>query len=306
MKKILGTVLMAFMIFSNVISVFAVKTKNVITGDLTVTTFFNEKTDAVELKSGDSYTFKFKNKCTGTNTLENYVMVIVGAEGDDYTGVEEEVLIVRADAWGWGGAMSDFVAPDSVSGNSLVFKNNIDWDSWLADAQAGMDCKVTISRDGDSLNYTAKIGKYNVSCTAASGITLPESCYVFFTGEKCILTGITTTKTAVETKKQVETETQEKQPKETQLTASNDQKLKPSVASREENPFLETTEKNRNEKETYISSASDVTKDQKANNINVFKRIDDKETNNVMMFIVIAVVLVVVIVGIVVVVCKKR
>ena len=100
-----------------------------ITGDLAVTTFFNEKTDAVELRDGDTYTFKFTNKSAGTNNWENFIMAITGAAGEYYTGSSEEILIIRADNWGWGGGMSNFSTPDSMSYNEcwLNFKTDIDW-----------------------------------------------------------------------------------------------------------------------------------------------------------------------------------
>jgi hypothetical protein len=191
-KKIFAVALAAAMTVSSAFTAFAVETADSITGDLTVTTFFNEKTDAVELKSGDSYTFTFNDKSNGTNNWENYVMAVVGAEGDAYTGADQEILIVRADAWGWGGSMSDFVAPDAT-GNALVFNSDVNWDNWAADTAAGVDCEVTIARNGDTLDYTAKIGSYTVSTSATSGVALPDSCYVFFTGENCDLTGFATT-----------------------------------------------------------------------------------------------------------------
>ena len=89
--------------------------------------------------------------------------------------------------------MSDFVAPDGT-GNKLEFQSDANFDAWVSEMQAGQDCTVTISRTGDKLDYTAKIGSYTISTSATSGKALPETCYVFFTGEKCALTGFTTTK----------------------------------------------------------------------------------------------------------------
>ena len=271
-KKLLAVALTATMMLSSVMSVFAVDAKDTISGDLTVTTFFNEKTDAVELKSGDSYTFKFKDKCGGTNNYENYVMAITGAIGDEYTGADQEVLILRADSWGWGGKMSDFAAPDAAAGNKLVFENSIgeDWATWLAAAQAGFDCEVTIARDGNSLKYDAKTGDHTISCTATSGIDLPESCYVFFTGENCTLSGITTTKGQAESIKPAETT-------EAPSTTSEDQKMKPSVADKGDNQFV-------------VSTAAE----------------EEEGNSNTVIFIAIAVVAVVVIAGVVVVVTKKK
>lgn len=190
----------------------AVDTRDKISGDLTVTGFFNEKTDAVELKSGDSYIFKFHNKSNGTTNYENYVMAVTGTIGADYVNGEQEVLIIRADNWGWGGGMSDFLAPDAINeGNKLIFETNVNWEAWLPATQAGIDCEVTISRDGDTLSYNGKMGDYFFKTTATSGKKLPESCYVFFTGQNCDLTGFTTEKHTVKVPDSEETPTDPEQ-----------------------------------------------------------------------------------------------
>jgi hypothetical protein len=195
-KKFFTVALATTMALSSVGTAFAVDAKDTISGDLTVTTFFNEKTDAVELKSGESLTFTFKETSNGTANYENYVMAVTGAIGDAYTGAEQEVLIVRADAWGWGGGMSDILSPDTAAatGNNLVFESDVDWDAWASAMASGVDCTVTIARDGNKLDYTAKVGNYTISTSTTSGKDLPDSCYVFFTGEKCVLSGITCTK----------------------------------------------------------------------------------------------------------------
>ena len=193
-KKFFAVALATTMALSTAVTASAVEVKDTISGDLTVDAFFSEKTDAVALKSGDSYTFKFKNTSTaGVNNWENYVLAITGAIGDAYTGADQEVLVIRADAWGWGGKMSDFVDPNGT-GNKLEFTNDANFDTWAAEMKAGVNCEVTLKRDGNKIDYTAKVGKYTISTSATSGVALPETCYAFFTGEKCSLTGITTTK----------------------------------------------------------------------------------------------------------------
>lgn len=171
----------------------AVETVDAISGDLTVTNFFTEKSSAVEMKSGDSYTFKFKSTSNGNNNWDNFVMAITGAIGDAYTGADQEVLVIRADSWGWGGGMSDLKDPNG-EGNTLSFTNDVNWDNWQAGAKAGYDVDITVSRDGNTINYSAKIGEYNISLNATSNVALPDSTYIFFTGENCTLSGITTTK----------------------------------------------------------------------------------------------------------------
>ena len=191
-KKIFAAALASVMAVACAANVSAVEKTDAISGDHTVTTFFNERTDAVELKDGDSYTFTFNSKSNGTNNWDTFVLAIAGAVGDAYTGADQEVLIIRGDNWGWGGGLSDFVDPNT-EGNKLAFETDIDWDNWVAGGQAGYDVSITLSRSGDTLVYDAKIGDYFDKLTATSGKALPESLYVFFTGENVVLSGITTT-----------------------------------------------------------------------------------------------------------------
>ena len=237
-KILAGTVLPAEIVEGNV-----VRKTDEITGDYKIGGFFTEKTDAVELKSGDTYTFTFHNKSTGSNNWENYVMAVIGEIGYDYVNNSDEVLIVRADAWGWGGGMSDFGEPDSNAENKLVFTSNIDdWNAWNELMASGADCKVTLSRNGDTLVYTAVMGSYEVKCTAVSGYSLPESCYVFFTGENCELTGFKTVK--------------EKQPEE---TTTEETTSKEEVTSTEEETTTKKVEETTTKKEEATSTEEETT-----------------------------------------------
>ena len=237
-KILAGTVLPADIVEGNV-----VRKTDEITGDYKIGGFFTEKTDAVELKSGDTYTFTFHNKSTGSNNWENYVMAVIGEIGYDYVNNSDEVLIVRADAWGWGGGKSDFMAPDFNTENSLVFTSNIDdWNAWNELMASGADCKVTLSRNGDTLVYTAVMGSYEVKCTAVSGYSLPESCYVFFTGENCELTGFKTVK--------------EKQPEE---TTTEETTSKEEVTSTEEETTTKKVEETTTKKEEATSTEEETT-----------------------------------------------
>ena len=158
-------------------------------GTLTVTGFFSNKTDFTALADGQSLTYTFTNTSNGSNNWENYVMAVVGKDSASYAGAEDEVVIIRADAWGWGGGASDFVAPDG-EGNKLAFETNANFDEWQAKMKAGVDVTITIAHNGNTLTYNATIGEYTVSLTATSGVDLPETLYVFFTGENCKLTNI--------------------------------------------------------------------------------------------------------------------
>ena len=55
------------------------------------------------------------------------------------------------------------------------------------------------------------MGDYFFSTTATSGKELPESCYVFFTGQNCDLTGFTTEKQTVKVPDSEETPTDPEQ-----------------------------------------------------------------------------------------------
>ncbi len=208
-KKLLTVAMAAMMTVAMTVSALAVDVKDTISGDLTVTGFFAERSDAVALKSGDSINFKFniKSEACAAN-YETFVMAVTGAIGDAYTSADQEVLILRGDNWGWGGKMSDFnipfiasdEVPEKVAGvNYLNFTSDVDFGTWQDALKAGFACDITIARDGNTLTYTAKMGDWTTTCTATSGIALPETCYVFFTGEKTVLTGITTTITAAKT-----------------------------------------------------------------------------------------------------------
>ena len=89
--------------------------------------------------------------------------------------------------------MSDFVTPDG-NGNQIQFNTNIEYENNVFESmmQEGADCEVILRRVGDTIIYSAKIGDYTASSQMTSGITLPEDCYIFFTGENCSLTGFET------------------------------------------------------------------------------------------------------------------
>ena len=158
-------------------------------GNLTVTSFFGNKTEFTALNNGASLNYTFNNTSNGSNNWDNFVMAVSDADADSYAGAENEVVVIRADAWGWGGGASDFVAPDG-DGNKLTFETDANFDEWAAKMKEGVDVDLTISLDGNTLTYNATIGEYTVSMTATSGVDLPETLYVFFTGENCKLTGI--------------------------------------------------------------------------------------------------------------------
>lgn len=190
-KKLLTFALATTMVVSTALTASAA---DKISGDLTVTTFFTEKTDFVPFKDGADYTFKFKNKSNGTNNWENYVLCVTSASSADKKGTaEDEALVIRADNWGWGGSLSDFVAPDQT-GNPLTFTTDItDWSTWPTEMAAGVDCVVNIARSGNKITYSATVGTHTFSMEATSGVDLPADLYLFFTGENCNLTGFSTT-----------------------------------------------------------------------------------------------------------------
>lgn len=161
--------------------------------DLTIEGFFGARTDSVELKDGGTLTICFNNKSNGTDNWENFILAVVG---DNYENADQEALIIRADNWGWGGGLSDFMAPDAADGNKLAFETNIatadanNWAAWAAMMQAGCDVEITLCKDGDTLSYEATFGDYYVRLNATSGKALPENLYVFLTGQNVTLSNI--------------------------------------------------------------------------------------------------------------------
>ena len=89
--------------------------------------------------------------------------------------------------------------------------------------------------------YTAVMGSYEVKCTAVSGYSLPESCYVFFTGENCELTGFKTEK--------------EKQPEE---TTTEETTSKEEVTSTEEETTTKKVEETTTKKEEATSKEDET------------------------------------------------
>ena len=189
MKKILAAFVAVAVMVAMVIPVSAANL-----GDLTVTNFFGEKTDMVELKGDGTCTFKLHNVSNGTNNWDNYILAIVGETGAAYTGADQEVLIIRADKWAWGGGYSDFGADAETI--SASFESDINWDSFESEMQAGVDVNFTLTREGNTLTYNAKIGNYNVSYKGTSAKDLPETLYFFLTGENCTLSSIAAETTA--------------------------------------------------------------------------------------------------------------
>ena len=189
MKKILAAFVAVAVMVAMVIPVSAANL-----GDLTVTNFFGEKTDMVELKGDGTCTFKLHNVSNGTNNWDNYILAIVGETGAAYTGADQEVIIIRADKWAWGGGYSDFGADAETI--SASFESDINWDSFESEMQAGVDVNFTLTREGNTLTYNAKIGNYNVSYKGTSAKDLPETLYFFLTGENCTLSSIAAETTA--------------------------------------------------------------------------------------------------------------
>lgn len=188
-KRILATALTLVMLLAFAFTATAAGGE-VIEGSITTPGFFSEVTNTVPLKSGDGYTFKFHNKSNGYTNWENFILAVSGAS--DATGFDQALLILRADSFGWGDGIHFPTIDEVLAGDTLPFVNNVtDWESFMMDSRSGFDVTVTIQRDGDTLLYTAQMNEYTVTLTAVSKAPLPETVYVFLTGENCVLTGIT-------------------------------------------------------------------------------------------------------------------
>ena len=202
LKKILAGALAGVMAVASatVVSAAAVDVVDAdkVNDELTVTGFYVEKTGAVELKKGGSYTISFHNKSNGTAVYENFVLGVATAEAvaGDALWSADAIMSFRADNWLLVGNAISGVGPDGFIFNpaegTVASYVDGEWGSWADVGYGGLDAdiKITISRDAvnDQLTYRVESGAYYES--AIYNIALPESVYVYLTGENCKLTNI--------------------------------------------------------------------------------------------------------------------
>ena len=157
---------------------------------VTITGFKTETAESVKLIDGASVTFNFRNKSNGDENWFNFIFDITNVNIND--GVNN-IVTIRADNYAWGDPATYY----DRSNGTLVGMNDTpdEWANWLAAAQAGVDVEVTITKNGNTINYQATIGEDGKgnTMTLTSKIPLPEEITVNLTGERCVLSNISYT-----------------------------------------------------------------------------------------------------------------
>lgn len=157
--------------------------------------WWQEFTNSVELKEGESKTVKLKNYSSGVENWHNYVVAFTNTQttsdkapsADNYEGYAE-YAVVRADLYGWGDA-SYAGAFDSkwIDGETAWS----DWEAWK-DAMRDVDVTLVITRSGsdiviDSTFVDRSGNEFTSKSTITSTLTADAPCYFFFTGEQAYI-----------------------------------------------------------------------------------------------------------------------
>lgn len=149
--------------------------------------FWSDWTSAFEIKDGETKEVVLNNFSDGVNAWDNYVLVFTNEYSEAHvdpnsseTGEHKEWAAVRADAFGW--------TPDGdIPAESFTY-NWGNWTTWSSQAMVDADVTITINRDGDTLNITAKNVDYNgtsndMTATVKTALTADDPCYFLFTCE---------------------------------------------------------------------------------------------------------------------------
>lgn len=158
------------------------------------TTFFQSHGASYAIADGQTLTLKFKATAleTATNNWENWVLACTNLARNDATyqaaidandgsSGQYESIVLRADNFGWG---TDYVATNlamTLNGEA------IDWTNWVADAKAGMDVELTVTRTGADFELhavsVAGSNTYDYTAKWTATTTLADTMYLFLTGE---------------------------------------------------------------------------------------------------------------------------
>ena len=152
---------------------------------LELTTFWESGySSSYAIKDGQTLTAKFKATAldTAVNNWENWVLACTNVARDDAAYASTaEAIVLRADNFGWG---TDYAAATlAMTLNGAA----IDWTNWVADAKAGMDVELTVTRKGADfeLHAVSVSGSNTYDYTAKWTVTttLADTMYLFLTGE---------------------------------------------------------------------------------------------------------------------------
>ncbi len=193
MKKIFAAALAGAMVLGSALTVSAATLP-----DVTVDAFWGAHSEGVEVTS-TGVTITFKGTSTGgANNYETPVYVLytsadgkVGAAGDEgYT----EYWVQRSDNYGWIGDANTSDVSKLPAGYTYTDANlaaDFDWAKWLEANKAGVDCTVSAKIDGDKV--VASITNNGITSQITAKVDTSKKIYIALTGEKCTMTGITTT-----------------------------------------------------------------------------------------------------------------
>ncbi len=266
-KKLLAVALAATMVFTSVINAFAAST------DFECSAFAsaNSGNETLEGDFNVQYTFHLNAYLLGTNAYENVMVEIFNQDIDGRDNAASNYLSVvcNGSAWWWNGANTE----TQWASATLPAETNVCTD---ADMTIMKDCDVVLNvqRKGNAIALHADITGADGTtatwdCQVESTVDLGDKLNIHLSGEQCKVTNLTFSTEGAE----VETQATSEAP----TTTSADEKLQPSVADKDNNPF------------TVTEPAE-----------------EEEEGSNVVIFVVIAVVAVVVICGVVVVITKRK
>ncbi len=151
------------------------------------TPFWTDWTSAFELADGQTKEVVLNNFSDGVNAWDNYVLVFTNEPSEAHvdpnsstTGEHREWAAVRADAFGW-------TPEGDIPAESFTY-NWGNWATWSSQAMVDADVTLTINREGDTLNITAKNVDYNgtsndMTATVKTALTPEDPCYFLFTCE---------------------------------------------------------------------------------------------------------------------------
>ena len=99
----------------------------------------------------------------------------------------KEYFVARADVYGWDAASGTNTADGLGAGWSWSVDGDTDWDNWVANMKAGVNCslKATLGNNGVTVVFSAN----GMTSTAVIPVD-SDTIYISLFGEKCKLTNI--------------------------------------------------------------------------------------------------------------------
>ncbi len=178
MKKLLAVLLALTMVLSLPLAVSAEEWTLVCGGWWTAHSAPVEITETIQ-----SWTFTNTTDADATGNYHSPIVVVWSGEAINGTNYVEEG-VMRSDIFGWGGVGSF---------NTFYTAGPADWAAWVESNKTGVPCTVTAQLVGDyivvGINCNGVVGIYYMDNDAPEGAAVKLS----MTGEKCTLTGWTST-----------------------------------------------------------------------------------------------------------------